>query len=132
MYAPLEGALQNLAAVISTKPNINRMNEILDKPIQTGSNRLTNQGYDIVFDHVGFAYNTGETVLKDVSFTAKQGEVTALVGPSGGGKLRYHALPLGFGISARGNHCRRYGYIGNRTGNLAVAVLDRISRCDAV
>ena len=44
------------------------------------------RGYDIVFDHVGFAYNTGETVLKDVSFTAKQGEVTALVGPSGGGK----------------------------------------------
>ena len=62
------------------------MNEILDQPIQTGENQLINKGYDIVFDHVGFAYNTGETVLKDVSFTAKQGEVTALVGPSGGGK----------------------------------------------
>ena len=86
LYAPLEGALQNLAAVISTKTNIDRMNEILDQPIQTGGNTLTNKGYDIVFDHVGFAYNTGETVLKDVSFTAKQGEVTALVGPSGGGK----------------------------------------------
>lgn len=47
---------------------------------------MTNKGYDIVFDHVGFSYNTEETVLKDVSFTAKQGEVTALVGPSGGGK----------------------------------------------
>ena len=65
------------------------MNEILDHPIQQGSDRLSNQGYDIVFDHVGFAYNTGETVLKDVSFTAKQGEVTALVGPSGGGKQPY-------------------------------------------
>lgn len=86
LYAPLEGALQNLAAVISTKTNINRMNEILDHPIQTGSSDLSNKGYDIVFDHVGFSYNTGETVLKDVSFTAKQGEVTALVGPSGGGK----------------------------------------------
>lgn len=96
LYAPLEGALQNLAAVISTKPNINRMNEILDKPIQTGSNRLTNQGYDIVFDHVGFAYNTGETVLKDVSFTAKQGEVTALVGPSGGGKTTVSRLAARF------------------------------------
>ena len=103
LYAPLEGALQNLAAVISTKPNINRMNEILDKPIQTGSNRLTNQGYDIVFDHVGFAYNTGETVLKDVSFTAKQGEVTALVGPSGGGKTTVSRLAARFWDISKGN-----------------------------
>ena len=96
LYAPLEGALQNLAAVISTKTNINRMNEILDQPIQTGSNTMTNQGYDIVFDHVGFAYNTGETILKDVSFTAKQGEVTALVGPSGGGKTTVSRLAARF------------------------------------
>lgn len=96
LYAPLEGALQNLAAVISTKTNINRMNEILDQPIQTGSNTMTNQGYDIVFDHVGFAYNTGETILKDVSFTAKQEEVTALVGPSGGGKTTVSRLAARF------------------------------------
>ena len=96
LYAPLEGALQNLAAVISTKTNINRMNEIFDQPIQTGSNTMTNQGYDIAFDHVGFAYNTGETVLKDVSFTAKQGEVTALVGPSGGGKTTVSRLAARF------------------------------------
>ena len=96
LYAPLEGALQNLAAVISTKTNINRMNEIFDQPIQTGSNTMTNQGYNIVFDHVGFAYNTGETVLKDVSFTAKQGEVTALVGPSGGGKTTVSRLAARF------------------------------------
>ncbi len=96
LYAPLEGALQNLAAVISTKTNINRMNEILDQPIQTGSEQLTNKGYDIVFDHVGFAYHTGETVLRDVSFTAKQGEVTALVGPSGGGKTTVSRLAARF------------------------------------
>lgn len=96
LYAPLEGALQNLAAVISTKTNINRMNEILDHPVQTGSDKLTNKGYDIVFDHVGFAYNTGETVLQDVSFTAKQGEVTALVGPSGGGKTTVSRLAARF------------------------------------
>ena len=96
LYAPLEGALQNLAAVISTKTNINRMNEILDQPVQTGSSRVTNKGYDIVFDHVGFAYNTGETVLKDVSFTARQGEVTALVGPSGGGKTTVSRLAARF------------------------------------
>lgn len=96
LYAPLEGALQNLAAVIATKTNINRMNEILDQPVQTGSDKLTNTGYDIVFDHVGFAYNTGETVLKEVSFTAKQGEVTALVGPSGGGKTTVSRLAARF------------------------------------
>ena len=72
------------------------MNEILDQPIQTGENQLINKGYDIVFDHVGFAYNTGETVLKDVSFTAKQGEVTALVGPSGGGKTTVSRLASRF------------------------------------
>ena len=96
LYSPLEGALQNLAAVISSKTNINRMNEILDHPVQTGSSRLTNRGYDVVFDHVGFAYNSGETVLKDVSFTAKQGEVTALVGPSGGGKTTVSRLAARF------------------------------------
>ncbi len=96
LYAPLEGALQNLAAAIATKTNINRMNEILDQPIQTGSSRVTNKDYDIVFDHVGFAYNTGETVLKDVSFTARQGEVTALVGPSGGGKTTVSRLAARF------------------------------------
>ncbi len=96
LYAPLEGALQNLAAIISTRTNINRMNEILDHPIQTGGNVMTNKGYDIVFDHVAFAYNTGETVLKDVSFTAKQGQVTALVGPSGGGKTTVSRLAARF------------------------------------
>ena len=98
LYSPLEGALQNLAAVISTGTNINRMNEILDHPVQTGRNELTNNGYDIIFDRVGFAYNSEETVLKDVSFTARQGEVTALVGPSGGGKQQYLALRQDSGI----------------------------------
>lgn len=102
LYDPLQGALQNLAAVISTRINIARMNEILDHPIQQGSDRLSNQGYDIVFDHVGFAYNTGETVLKDVSFTAKQGEVTALVGPSGGGKTTVSRLAARFWDINRG------------------------------
>ena len=96
LYSPLEGALQNLAAVISTKTNINRMNEILDQPLQTGSSVLSNHGYDIVFDHVGFSYNSGETVLNNVSFTAKQGEVTALVGPSGGGKTTVSRLAARF------------------------------------
>lgn len=96
LYTPLEGALQNLAAVISTQTNVNRMNEIFDQPIQTGSNQMSNKGYDIIFDHVGFSYHTGETVLKDVSFSAKQGEVTALVGPSGGGKTTVSRLAARF------------------------------------
>ncbi len=102
LYTPLEGALQNLAAVISTKTNINRMNEILDCPVQTGEEKLTNRGYDIVFDHVGFSYNSGEQVLKDVSFTAKQGQVTALVGPSGGGKTTVSRLAARFWDVDRG------------------------------
>ncbi len=96
LYDPLQSALQNLAAILSTRTNIARMNEILEHPIQTGSQTLTNQGCDIVFDHVGFSYNTGETVLKDVSFTAKQGQVTALVGPSGGGKTTVSRLAARF------------------------------------
>ena len=102
LYDPLQSALQNLAAVISTRTNIARMNEILDHPVQQGDSRLTNQGCDIVFDHVGFAYNTGETVLEDVSFTAKQGEVTALVGPSGGGKTTVSRLTARFWDLDRG------------------------------
>ena len=102
LYDPLQSALQNLAAVISTRTNIARMNEILDHPIQQGENKLINQGCDITFDHVGFCYNSGETVLKDVSFTAKQGEVTALVGPSGGGKTTVSRLASRFWDISRG------------------------------
>ncbi len=96
LYDPLEGSLQNLAAIISTNTNIERMNEILDYPVQTGSETLSNRGCDVTFDHVGFSYDSGETVLKDVSFTAKQGEVTALVGPSGGGKTTVSRLAARF------------------------------------
>lgn len=102
LYDPLQSALQNLAAVISTRTNIARMNEILDHPVQTGEPRLTNQGCDIVFDHVGFSYNDGETVLRDVSFVARQGEVTALVGPSGGGKTTVSRLASRFWDAGRG------------------------------
>lgn len=84
MYEPLQISLQNLSAMISLDTNCKRMDEILSHDEQTGNNTLTNEGYDIVFDHVAFAYNQKEQVLSDVSFTAKQGEVTALIGPSGG------------------------------------------------
>ena len=102
LYDPMQSALQNLAAIIAMRTNVARMNEILDHPIQTGSEQLTNQGCDITFDHVGFSYNDGETVLRDVSFTAKQGEVTALVGPSGGGKTTVSRLAARFWDNQKG------------------------------
>ena len=115
LYDPMQAALQNLAAIIAMRTNVARMNEILDYPIQTGSETLTNNGFDIEFNHVGFSYNTGETVLKDVSFTAKQGEVTALIGPSGGGKTTVSRLAARFW--------------DNGTGKITVGGLD-ISKID--
>lgn len=86
LYDPLASSLQNLAAIISTRIPIERMNSIENYPVQPGTDELKTKGYDIVFENVSFSYNTGEQVLNNVSFTAKQGEVTALIGPSGGGK----------------------------------------------
>ena len=86
MYEPLQIALQNLSAIISLDTTCERMDEILSHDEQTGKTELSNNGYDVEFDHVGFSYESGEEVLSDVNFTAKQGQVTALIGPSGGGK----------------------------------------------
>lgn len=102
LYDPMQAALQNLAAVIAMRTNVARMNEILDHEIQQGGDTLTNKGCDITFDHVGFAYKSGETVLSDVSFTAKQGEVTALVGPTGGGKTTVSRLAVRFWDNQKG------------------------------
>lgn len=96
LYDPLQAAVGNLAALITTQSYVDRMNEILYSPVQEGGSEMNHQGYDIVFDHVGFSYNGREAVLKDVSFTAKQGEVTALVGPSGGGKTTVSRLAARF------------------------------------
>lgn len=86
IYEPMSFSLQNLAAMNSLQVNIDRMNEINNCPEQSGSAPFAPNGYDICFENVSFAYNDGERVLQDVSFTARQGEVTALIGPSGGGK----------------------------------------------
>lgn len=96
MYEPLQISLQNLSAIISADTNCKRMDEILSYEEQEGDEELTNDGYDIQFDHVSFAYKDGEQVLSDVSFTAKQGEVTALIGPSGGGKTTVTRLAARF------------------------------------
>ncbi len=86
LYDPLGLVLQNIAATFNAKLKIERMRAILEQPVQQGAEHFTPKNYDITFDHVRFAYHQGEGVLEDVSFTAKQGEVTALIGPSGGGK----------------------------------------------
>ena len=96
LYDPMQITLQNFAAVISVELQSERLDEVLSHKIQTGSEQKTNDGYDIIFDHVGFKYSDDTDVLKDVSFTAKQGEVTALIGPSGGGKTTISRLAARF------------------------------------
>ena len=86
LYDPLGLVLQNIAATFNAKLQIDRMRSILEQPVQEGTEDFSPANYDIAFDHVSFAYREGAGVLDDVSFTARQGEVTALIGPSGGGK----------------------------------------------
>lgn len=95
-YDPMSGALQNFAAILSTQINIDRMRELEQYPVQNGSEDFRPTGYDIVFDNVTFSYGDGEKVLDGVTFTAKQGEVTALIGPSGGGKSTVAKLAARF------------------------------------
>ena len=102
LYEPMSSTLINLAAVNALQINVNRMNEINNTPEQTGCADFSPNGYDIVFDHAGFSYEDGKTVLSDVSFTAKQGEVTALVGPSGGGKTTVSRLAARFWDADKG------------------------------
>lgn len=96
LYDPMQITLQNFAAIIATGVQCERLDEVMSHPLQTGSEKLSNNGYDIEFDHVGFRYFDDTDVLRDVSFTAKQGEVTALIGPSGGGKTTVSRLAARF------------------------------------
>lgn len=86
IFEPITDVFNNLAALFYLDIRINRMNEMASLPIQKGDTELSLDHFDIVFDNVCFSYESGAQVLKNVSFTAKQGEITALVGPSGGGK----------------------------------------------
>lgn len=98
LYDPMQITLQNFAAIIACGVQCERLDEVLSHKTQTGETKLTNQGFDITFDHVGFSYadGSGEQVLRDVSFTARQNEVTALIGPSGGGKTTVSRLAARF------------------------------------
>ena len=102
IYDPMQVSLQNLAAIIASDVQSSRLDEILSHEVQEGSTQMNHQDYDITFSHVGFSYDTGDVVLKDVSFTAKQGQVTALIGPSGGGKTTVSRLAARFWDANRG------------------------------
>lgn len=86
VYAPISEAFNNLAALFFLDIRINRMNEMEALPIQQGEPDFNPSDYNIEFNNVNFSYESGKQILNNVSFTAKQGEVTALVGPSGSGK----------------------------------------------
>lgn len=85
VYAPFDQSLALIAEMFVSQVSADRMNEIYDTPKAEGAEKFEPKGHDIVFEHVGFSYDE-KGVLHDVSFTAKEGEVTALVGPSGSGK----------------------------------------------
>ena len=85
VYAPFDQSLALIAELFVSQVSADRMNEIYNTPTAEGVERFQPKGHDIVFDHVGFAYDK-KKVLDGVNFTAREGEVTALVGPSGSGK----------------------------------------------
>ncbi|MGI6573279.1 MAG: ABC transporter ATP-binding protein [Fermentimonas sp.] len=86
IYNPINEVLNNMAVLSYLDVRLDRMRELEQMPIQEGKTEYSVKNYDIVFDNISFAYEKEKQVLRDVSFTARQGEVTALVGPSGGGK----------------------------------------------
>ena len=85
IYAPFDQSLALIAEMFVSQVSADRMTEIYETPVAEGTEVFASKGHDIVFEHVDFAYDKKD-VLHDVSFTAKEGEVTALVGPSGSGK----------------------------------------------
>lgn len=102
LYDPLNSTLQNLAAIVSCEPRIERLDEMENYPIQEGQDQFEPQNYDIVFENVYFGYEKNQDIIHDVSFTAKQGEVTALIGPSGGGKSTCAKLAARFWDVSKG------------------------------
>ncbi len=96
IFNPLIRLIKTSTLILYVDSVIERMKEIENMPSQEGSTEFNPKGYDISFEHVDFSYEDGISVLKDVSFTAKQGEVTALVGQSGSGKTTAAKLAARF------------------------------------
>ena len=102
IFDPVEGAFMNIAAIFNAQIAINRMRDVEATASQTGEEIFKPNGYDIEFKNVDFCYETTEKVLNNLSFVAKQGEVTALVGPSGGGKSTAMKLSARFWDGQKG------------------------------
>ena len=102
IYAPFDQALALIAELFMAEGSAKRMRSIMEEPLAEGALEFAPAGHDVVFDHVAFGYGAGpdgragEKVLADVSFTAKEGQVTALVGPSGSGKSTVSRLAARF------------------------------------
>ena len=108
IYAPFDQALMLMSELFAAESSAKRMRSIMEEPVARGSEKFEPVGHDVVFDHVAFGYGAGEDgragekVLTDVSFTAKEGEVTALVGPSGSGKSTVSRLAARFWDATEG------------------------------
>ena len=102
MYDPISLVLQSVAELIDMRLSLDRMRAIENEPTQTGTTRFAPANHDIAFEAVSFSYDSGEPVLRDVTFTAREGEVTALVGPSGSGKSTVAKLAARFWDAGEG------------------------------
>ena len=133
VYNPIMEVMNNLALLLYLNVRIKRMKEMDAMPRQEGKSEFHPKNYDIEFKNVDFSYLDGVQTLKDVSFTAKQGDVTALVGPSGGGKSTVAKLSARFWdidkgvITLGGEDISR---IDPR--DPSALFLDRVSGCNAV
>ncbi|MDD3137956.1 MAG: ABC transporter ATP-binding protein [Lachnospiraceae bacterium] len=96
IYNPIMDAMNNFALLLYLDVRINRMKEMDKMPRQDGRTEFNPKNFDIEFKNVDFSYQDGMQILNNVSFTARQGDVTALVGPSGGGKSTIGKLSARF------------------------------------
>lgn len=102
VYDPINLVLQTAAELLDLRLNVKRLQAIEAEPAQTGARTFEPAGHDLAFEQVTFAYGDGQRVLEDVTFTAREGEVTALVGPSGGGKSTCAKLAARFWDACEG------------------------------
>lgn len=102
IYTPFDQALTLVSELFASEASAKRMRGIMEEPVAAGAPEFNPAGYDVEFEHVAFSYGAGsdgragDKVLADVSFTAKEGQVTALVGPSGSGKSTVSRLAARF------------------------------------
>ena len=103
IYTPISEVLNNLTALAFLDVRIARMKEMQQLPAMDGATDFTPDNYNLTFSNVAFSYSDDRPVIKDLSFTACQGEVTALVGPSGCGKSTSAKLAARFWDVTKGS-----------------------------